>query len=85
MTDTNTIDPARGELILSTIRTHMKAHFCMPTIRQLVVSTGIPSTSAVRRHLQRLAADKALIEVKTGKGIYGRYQLPEVVEAIRNL
>lgn len=82
---TATPDPTRDTLILSTIRTHMKAHYQMPTIRQLVKSTGIPSTSAVRRHLKRLVADKALVEVATRKGTYGRYQLPEVVEAIRNL
>lgn len=77
--------PTRHELILSAIRTHMKTNYCMPTIRQLVSITGIPSTSAVRRHLQQLAAAKALVEVRPDRGTYGRYQLPEVVEAIQKL
>lgn len=82
---TTTPDPTRDTVIMSAIRAHMKSHYQMPTIRQLVVTTGIPSTSVVRRHLKRLVADKALVEVATRKGTYGRYQLPEVVEAIRKL
>jgi len=78
-------DLSRPELILSAIRTHMKANYCMPTIRQLVSITGIPSTSVIRHHLKRLVADKALVEVRPDHGAYGRYQLPEVVEAIQKL
>lgn len=78
-------DTTRRELIMSAIRDYLKANFCMPTIRQLVAITGIPSTSAVRRHLQRLVAEKVLVEVNANRGAHLRYQLPEVVEAIRNL
>lgn len=77
--------PTRPELILVAIRTHMKTNYCMPTIRQLVKITGIPSTSVIRHHLKGLVADKALVEVRPDHGAYGRYQLPEVVEAIQKL
>ena len=78
-------DPTRRELIMAAIRSHMKTNYCMPTIRQLVSITGISSTSLVRFYLQQLAAEESLVVVKDFKGAYGRYQLPEVVEAIQKL
>ena len=78
-------DTTRRELIMSAIRDYLKANFCMPTIRQLVAITGIPSTGLVRTYLQQLAAKELLVVVKDFKGAHGRYQLPEVVEAIQKL
>lgn len=78
-------DPTRRELIMTAIRDHVRLNYCMPTIRQIALRTGIASTSVVRFYLQQLAAEAALVEVKHSKGTYGRYQLPEVVEAIQKL
>lgn len=83
--DTTTAIPTRTEIVLLAIRSHMKANYCMPTIRQIVAITGITSTGLVRTYLQQLAAEELLVVVKDFKGAYGRYQLPEVVEAIQKL